>query len=242
MNRPMPKALADCGDFFFKHRNLLFPVIFLAAFAAFPPAAPESRADAFASIAGVALAVAGQGYRLLVIGYEYIKRGGKDGKVFADKLVTGGFYACSRNPMYLGNILVVAGVCAIHGSWAATAILLPLLCFIYAVITAAEERYLAGHFGADYDDYCTRVNRFVPDFRGIGRTIGGYAYDWKRAIRKDYGNVFTNFTLVIVILAWKWGTTVPGAWIEALTAFAALAAFWAAARAMKKTGRLASPN
>ena len=46
---------------------------------------------------------------MLTIGYEYIVRGGRQGKVYAEDLVQGGVFAHSRNPLYLGNLLIIVG-------------------------------------------------------------------------------------------------------------------------------------
>ena len=67
----------------------------------------------------------------------------------------------------------------------------------------AEEAFLARKFGADYVAYCGRVNRFVPDLRGLSQTIRGFEFDWKRVVRKDYGTTFTWMSTALVLIALK---------------------------------------
>jgi protein-S-isoprenylcysteine O-methyltransferase Ste14 len=79
----------------------------------------------------------------------------------ASALVTRGIYARTRNPMYLGMLLVLAG-------WAlylacAPAALGPLAFFFYITRfqIIPEERVLTGLFGGAFVDYCRQVRRWA---------------------------------------------------------------------------------
>ncbi|MGL6071641.1 methyltransferase family protein [Craterilacuibacter sp.] len=79
----------------------------------------------------------------------------------ASTLVTGGLYRFSRNPMYLGDLLLL-------GAWALyLGKLLPLLALPLFVLymnrfqIRPEERALGKHFGMAYQDYCQRVRRWI---------------------------------------------------------------------------------
>jgi len=178
-SRP-PGFLKGAGDFFFRFRNGLFPVagavlVLVSRPATFPASRPLN--DLLASVGAVS-ALAGQSFRLMVIGYDYIKRGGKDGKVYADHLVTGGFYSACRNPMYVGNVLIVTGFALAYGSLASYLFVIPFFLFVYVAITVAEETYLSARFGAEYDEYCRRVPRILPRFGALGEALKGSRYDW----------------------------------------------------------------
>lgn len=76
-------------------------------------------------------------------------------------LVTGGMYRISRNPMYLGFVLILAGVALLLGSptpW----IVVPLfaLCVNWLYI-AVEERMLAARFGTAWKEYAAAVRRWI---------------------------------------------------------------------------------
>ncbi|WP_421851225.1 methyltransferase family protein [Oricola sp.] len=79
----------------------------------------------------------------------------------ADHLVTGGIYAVTRNPIYLGNTLLVISAGLVSGiAWYF------VLAFLAAYATqrlaiAREERHLELHFGKAYRDYKKRVNRWI---------------------------------------------------------------------------------
>ncbi|MGI8600509.1 MAG: methyltransferase family protein [Chitinophagaceae bacterium] len=79
----------------------------------------------------------------------------------ATTLVTSGIYTKSRNPMYLGLLLIYAGVALIIGNWW-TIILIPVLISIVAYfIIKPEERYLERAFGKDYLNYKQEVRRWI---------------------------------------------------------------------------------
>jgi protein-S-isoprenylcysteine O-methyltransferase Ste14 len=199
-----PWLLAS-GRFFFRIRNALFPVLLVAMLAATRPAQflDSPILDAAAIAAGVLLLLGGQTFRMLVIGYAYIRRGGRNREVFANELVTRGFYAHCRNPMYVGNFSVVAGFSLIYGSAWGYALLAPLFAYIYLAITTAEETYLRDKFGAAYDDYARRVNRFLLNPRGIRKSLAEFSYDWQRALVKEYGTLCFTLLALLGLLAWK---------------------------------------
>ena len=76
-------------------------------------------------------------------------------------LVTGGILKITRNPMYLGMAAVIAGVGIGIGSW----ITLPILGFFVFLITEyqikPEERALVKIFGSEFEDYKSKVRRWI---------------------------------------------------------------------------------
>src|SRR5262247_3242172 len=105
--RPMGSRLVALGDFSFKYRGYLLPIAVILLIVP----SPRIFADAgVAAILGFALAVLGQAARIGTIGLEYIIRGGKDHKVYAETLVTGGLYSHCRKPMYVWNFFLLLGL------------------------------------------------------------------------------------------------------------------------------------
>jgi hypothetical protein len=149
------------------------------------------------------LVLAGEFFRMAVIGYAYIRRGGKDRQVHANLLVTRGFYAHSRNPMYVANYMIVLGLGFVYGSAPVLAFIALFFAWVYLAITVAEETFLRERFGAEYDAYAARVNRFLPDFRGLGQSLSEFAYDWRRALVKEYNTLCFTLAGVLGLSAWK---------------------------------------
>lgn len=79
----------------------------------------------------------------------------------ASSLVVTGIYRLTRNPMYLGLLLVLAGW-AIYLSNAVTFVG-PLLFLLYInrFQIVPEERALAARFGLAFDDYRRRTRRWI---------------------------------------------------------------------------------
>ncbi len=152
---------------------------------------------------GVTVALAGQTVRILVIGYAYIRRGGINKQLAAPTLVCGGFFAHSRNPMYLGNILLLSGLAVVYNSPWTYLIGLPLFFGAILAIVHVEEHFLAERFGIEYEAYRRRVNRFLPNPRGIRTTMAGMRFDWKRVLRKEYNTAFLWLSAAYFFLIWE---------------------------------------
>src|SRR5579859_2852452 len=77
------------------------------------------------------------------------------------ELATTGPYAYTRNPLYLGSVLIAAGfLVAARNVWIGLAAL-AMFIFIYVPVIKAEEAYLRSAF-PDYAAYAGRVPRLLP--------------------------------------------------------------------------------
>jgi protein-S-isoprenylcysteine O-methyltransferase Ste14 len=79
----------------------------------------------------------------------------------ASSLVTSGIYRFSRNPMYLGLLLVLIGWALRLSSLPALAGPLIFLLYIRRFQIAPEEEALAARFGKAYSEYTARVRRWL---------------------------------------------------------------------------------
>jgi hypothetical protein len=77
------------------------------------------------------------------------------------ELTQTGPYAHTRNPLYLGSILIAAGFAVALLSWPVAAVLAAMFLIIYVPVIASEERFLRSTF-PDFDAYCGRVPRLIP--------------------------------------------------------------------------------
>lgn len=189
--RPVKKAvpgwILSYGNFIFRFRNAIFPLLFVILLFRSPRILGDDRA---AFLAGLLVLAAGQALRALSVGLEYIVRGGRQGRIYAEKLVTGGMFAHCRNPLYVGNFLIGLGLSLAVNSAFYLYIGVPFLLFSYYAIVMAEEDFLRGKYGRRYDAYCACVPRFVPDFRGIRRTFRLYGFHWRRLLVKEYNTAY----------------------------------------------------
>jgi phospholipid methyltransferase len=77
------------------------------------------------------------------------------------ELTQTGPYAHTRNPLYLGSILIAAGFAVALMCWAVAIALAMMFLLIYVPVIASEERFLRTTF-SEFDDYCKRVPRLIP--------------------------------------------------------------------------------
>ncbi len=79
----------------------------------------------------------------------------------SSSVVSGGVYRVSRNPMYLGFLLALAGW-AVYLSNAGAALLLPgFVSYMTQYQIKPEERALLSKFGSEFAQYMTRVRRWL---------------------------------------------------------------------------------
>jgi len=196
-SRPMGARLVSAGAFAFKYRGYLLPVAVIL----FILPSPTLFADpALAGLIGFLIAVVGQVARVGTIGLAYIIRGGKDHKVYAEELVTSGLYSHCRNPMYVGNFFLLLGLAIATNSWLFTLVGIPLSLAMHKAIVAAEENFLRNKFGAQFDAYCARVPRWVPRLAGLGQTLRGMEFDWRRVVMKEYRAGFDWFSATALVV------------------------------------------
>jgi protein-S-isoprenylcysteine O-methyltransferase Ste14 len=196
------------GNFFFKYRNWLFIILYLLLFVPSPLLFSEKVFGPdyylWPVIIGLLITITGQAIRGVTIGLAYIIRGGKEGKVYAEELVTTGIFNHCRNPLYVGNILMLLGVGVLSNSLLYVGVIMPLFLIIYQAIVLAEENFLRNKFGASFDQYCSRVNRWIPSFKGISSTINSMHFKWKRWILKEYNTQYVWLTGIVLILLLKY--------------------------------------
>jgi len=110
-----------------------------------------------------------------------VLRGLASGHVQKDKqLTTSGPYAYTRNPLYLGSLLMAAGFAIAARSWWIVAMMLLMFAVIYIPVIAAEERYLRQTF-PEYADYSRHVPRMLPRLTRYGSQQSAYSSEryWK---------------------------------------------------------------
>lgn len=235
--------MIQIGNFFFKYRNFLFIILYLLLFIPSPPIFGEKTFGRnyylYPIILGLLVTVTGQIIRGMTIGLAYIVRGGRDRKVYADQLVTEGIFTHVRNPLYVGNILMLLGVGILANSLIYVAVIMPVFLFIYQAIVLAEENFLRGKFGASFDEYTQKVHRWIPNLSGIGKTFSAMSFKWKRWLIKEYNTQFVWLSGIALILLFKYPQLTNGddrlRNISAAIAVAVFLAYYLFVRYMKKS-------
>jgi protein-S-isoprenylcysteine O-methyltransferase Ste14 len=146
---------------------LLGQAIVVAVSPEWRAAPPNGRAALPRSIAALGATMMFGGSLLLIAAQINLGRAWRIGIDHNAKpgLVTGGLYRFCRNPIYLGMLIAIAG----YALLVPTPLSIALLAGTYIGIRlqiAAEEKYLARAYGAEYVAYARRVGRLLP---GIGK-------------------------------------------------------------------------
>jgi protein-S-isoprenylcysteine O-methyltransferase Ste14 len=232
--------MVKLGNLLYRTRLYVFP---LACLLVFLPGPQILHSDLAAALAGFLVALTGQVIRVGTIGLVYIIRGGKNRQVYAEDLVTEGVFGHCRNPMYVGNFLILSGMAITSNCWTSALVAIPLTAFIYRAIVAAEENYLRGKFGAAFDEYCRSVPRFVPKLTGLAETFSSLQFRWRRVVVKEYGTPTAWILVWCGIVAWNLsrhgGLAANPAVAQSLEWIAVFAVLgWMTARFLKKSKRL----
>ena len=144
------------------------PIIYLAVAlaalalgAAWPLASPPPAALRWLRMAGAAIVATGLA---LDVAAMLVMRRARTNILphrGADRLVTDGVFALTRNPIYVGNTLLLAGLgVALPSAWMAAGALLAAL-LVDRLAIRREERHLSARFGPAYADYVARVPRWI---------------------------------------------------------------------------------
>jgi protein-S-isoprenylcysteine O-methyltransferase Ste14 len=83
------------------------------------------------------------------------------------ELTTTGPYGYTRNPLYLGSMMIAFGFAVAGGRWSIGIALAGLFLAIYLPTIRSEEAFLRGKF-AGFDDYAARVPRLLPRLTAVG--------------------------------------------------------------------------
>ena len=114
---------------------------------------------------GIGSAVALLGLWLRAVSSGYVKK--------ASELTTTGPYAYTRNPLYLGSMILAAGFAVVARSWWLAGGMAAMFVAIYVPVIRYEERLLRGLFPNDFDAYVARVPRLVPRLRAEKAAAAG---------------------------------------------------------------------
>src|SRR6202023_4031355 len=96
-----------------------------------------------------------------------------------EALATSGPYAYTRNPLYLGSLLMGLGFAVAARSWWVGVVLVVMFVAIYLPVIRDEEAFLRQKF-PEFEDYARRVPRMLPSLiphADANETAGGFSFD-----------------------------------------------------------------
>lgn len=128
------------------------------------------------------------------------------------ELTMTGPYAHTRNPLYLGSILIASGFAVALMSWVFAVALAVFFLLIYVPVIASEERFLRSTF-LEFEWYCARVPRLIPRITPARApdarpgSSGSFSFDLYRRHREynaAIGAVLLYCSLFLGVLGHAW--------------------------------------
>ena len=146
-------------------------------------------------ICGVGIALVG----LLVRGYAagYLRK--------HKQLATSGPYAFTRNPLYLGSLLLALGFSVASYSWISAALLAAYIGLFYPVVIRREQTELQSLYGAAFVEYASRVPAFWPRLSPASSGKENFSWDLYRQNREYEAAIglAVAMTILCALMLWR---------------------------------------
>ena len=189
---------------------IFFSVVLIALFPDKFLRFDPGRLDSLLSLLGLALLFCGMLLRISSRGY---KSEHSAGGIF---LVQGGPYTLVRNPMYLGILLIGAGVILSCFKLWLLLIFLIVLVARYLTLVFKEEKLLLSAFGQEYALYCSRIPRLFPRPQDLlKKDISRYLPLKLKWVKKEANSMIPIISVVFALRLWagfrcgEWSIFIP---------------------------------
>lgn len=186
------------GHICYRYRQYLSISLLAASILVARPLTANLGANRALDALSFLLVLLGGGVRSWAMGYHVWRRvhGAGSGR----SLVTAGPYALVRNPLYLGTLLISAGVALMSGYLPIIMTYLIVFWLGYYAIIMWEEQKLESQFGDRYRDYFDRVPRLLPTLHWWERPEGTFSLDTMMRCMEPAKTA--GFLLALGLMAW----------------------------------------
>ena len=165
-------------------RRIRVPIGFVFAVVYFWIAKPTPSSI----IIGTIIVVCGLLIRALASGYVQKNK----------ELTTSGPYAHSRNPLYVGSLVLAAGFAWAAQSWWIVASILLIFFLIYVPVVRDEEEFLRKQF-PEFEAYARQVPRFIPRLTPFSRASGAFSWRLYRKHR-EYNAMIGSIAMLLALV------------------------------------------
>jgi len=118
-----------------------------------------------------------------------------------ERLATGGPYAYTRNPLYLGTLLVAAGLVIASRSAGLAVLFAAVFLLVYLPVIQLEEEHLRKLF-PEYASYAAAVPALWPARNAASRKKAN-PFQWKLYLKNQEYQAGAGFAAGLVFLLWK---------------------------------------
>jgi protein-S-isoprenylcysteine O-methyltransferase Ste14 len=117
-----------------------------------------------------------------------------------EQLTTSGPYAYTRNPLYLGSLILALGFVVASRSWWIAGVMILMFVAIYIPVIGSEEAYLRRQFPG-FEEYTRAVPRLVP--RLTARNTGVVSFSKELYLKHREYNALLGAAAIMLLLAGK---------------------------------------
>jgi protein-S-isoprenylcysteine O-methyltransferase Ste14 len=148
-----------------------------------------ARPTTFSLLCGLALVAPGLLLRAMASGH--VRKN--------EQLATSGPYAHTRNPLYLGSLILAAGFAVAARSWWIAAALLIFFAAVYVPVIRGEEAFLRTRF-PDFEDYARNVPGMFPRLTAYRREQATFSWELYKKHR-EYNSLLGAAVITLALLA-----------------------------------------
>ena len=138
---------------------------------------------------GIALVIVGVTVRALASGH--VRKN--------EKLTTSGPYAYTRNPLYLGSLILAVGFAVAALNWWIAIAIVVIFLAIYLPVIRSEEVFLRTRF-PEFSEYSRRVPILIPRFTPPNRSEEVFSWELYRKHR-EYNAAIGSAALIAALVA-----------------------------------------
>jgi len=119
-----------------------------------------------------------------------------------ERLATSGPYAYTRNPLYLGSLLIGIGFSVAARSWWVGVVLVLMFFAVYVPVIRGEERFLRQKF-PEFEEYARHVPRMLPRLTAAGSGADAGGFSMKLYLKHREWNALLGSVLLVGALILK---------------------------------------
>jgi protein-S-isoprenylcysteine O-methyltransferase Ste14 len=123
------------------------------------------------------------------------------------QLAISGPYAFTRNPLYLGSVLLAAGFSVASHSWISTLLLAAYLAIFYPVVIRREQVELTALYGAAFEQYAAQVPAFWPRLSPAMASTERFSWQLYRQNREYEAAIGLAVAMAILWILMLWRGT-----------------------------------
>jgi protein-S-isoprenylcysteine O-methyltransferase Ste14 len=121
-------------------------------------------------------------------------------------LTVTGPYAYTRNPLYLGSLILIIGAAVAAHSWVSALVLICYFALFYSFVMRREERELYQHHGNAFQEYARTVPLFLPRLTPAKlptENLGAFSFAQYKKNREYRAAIGVLLLLLVFVVIWR---------------------------------------